>query len=156
MAKRKPVAKVPLAAADSIPFNTPFGQLAGVRPTPAKAPPAAVTTAPGAQQQPLATLALQSAVRKPPANPGQRQPADAPQPVIVRHERKGRGGKTVTLVSGLPLGAEALIDLAKVMRKKMGCGITVEGSILVLQGDQRQRCVTVLTAEGIQRVRLGT
>ena len=54
---------------------------------------------------------------------------------VVRRERAGRGGKTVTLIEQLALPDEALKALAKKMKKAMGCGATVEDSAIVLQGD---------------------
>lgn len=71
----------------------------------------------------------------------------------VRHERKGRGGKIVTLVEGLePLGADAREDLARRLRKALGCGAVVEGETVVVQGDQRPRVAEWLTDAGAKRV----
>ncbi|MCP4196827.1 MAG: translation initiation factor [Proteobacteria bacterium] len=55
--------------------------------------------------------------------------------VVVRTERKGRSGKTVTIVAGLQRSDAELEELAKKMRKRLGCGSTVEGTHIVLQGD---------------------
>ncbi len=69
---------------------------------------------------------------------------------IVRRESKGRAGKTVTLVTGLP--AEHLEALCKAMKAQMGCGASVEGEDIVLQGDQVARVDPWLTARGVRRV----
>ena len=59
--------------------------------------------------------------------------------MVLRRERKGRGGKTVTLVSGLTLPAPRLELLAKALRKGLGCGAVVEQGSIVLQGDMVER-----------------
>lgn len=74
-------------------------------------------------------------------------PIRLPKRLAIRRERKGRGGKTVTLVEGLALTASALETLAKQMRKALGCGVRVEGRSLVLQGDMVDRARAWLDAE---------
>jgi len=74
--------------------------------------------------------------------------------LLLRRERKGRGGKTVTLVSGLTLAPEETRALCRRLRKGLGCGASVEGQLLVLQGDQREAAAQLLQREGWQ-VRLG-
>ncbi len=71
-------------------------------------------------------------------------PAQSPAPPQRQHyhvhsERKGRGGKAVTLVGGLQLPHDALMALAQAMRRQLGCGVVVQQSILVVQGDQAER-----------------
>lgn len=79
-------------------------------------------------------------------------PAATPARAVVRFERKGHGGKTATVVSHLGL-APAQLDLwCAEARKKLGCGGTVEGDTIVLQGDQRDRAAAWLTAKGVKRV----
>lgn len=62
--------------------------------------------------------------------------------VLVYLERKGRAGKQVTRVSGLP--GENLEQLSRELRKALGVGSTLEGADLLLQGDVRDRVVRVL------------
>lgn len=70
--------------------------------------------------------------------------------VRLRRERKGRGGKTVTLVEGLEsLGDEAREALAVELRRGLGCGSTVEGETIVLQGDQQERAEQWLRKRGL-------
>ncbi|MEZ5501435.1 MAG: translation initiation factor Sui1 [Halioglobus sp.] len=59
---------------------------------------------------------------------------------IVRlyRETKGRGGKAVTLVKGLPLSGAALKSLASDLKKKCGVGGAVKGDEIEIQGDQRE------------------
>jgi translation initiation factor 1 len=58
---------------------------------------------------------------------------------IVRLHRstKGRGGKAVTLVKGLPLNGEELKEVAKKLKQKCGVGGTVKGENIEIQGDLR-------------------
>lgn len=73
--------------------------------------------------------------------------------VRLRREKKGRGGKTVTVVSGLA-GAEADLDRwLKQIKTHCGTGGTREGRLLVVQGDHRERVQTLLEAAAL-RVKL--
>jgi translation initiation factor 1 len=63
--------------------------------------------------------------------------------VRVSLQTKGRGGKSVTLVKGLPLDALALGVLAKQLRAACGSGGTVKDGVVEVQGDH---VVTVMTA----------
>jgi translation initiation factor 1 len=67
--------------------------------------------------------------------------------VRVSRETKGRGGKAVTLVRGLPLAADELAALAKRLRTACGSGGTVKEGVIEVQGDHCDRLVTLLTAE---------
>lgn len=68
--------------------------------------------------------------------------------VRIRREKAGRGGKTVTTVSGLP-GTEAdLAALLKVLKQLCGSGGSIEGRIVELQGDHRERVRVRLEALG--------
>jgi translation initiation factor 1 len=67
----------------------------------------------------------------------------------LRIEKKGRGGKTVTLVEGLPRNAAFLEALARDLKRACGAGgAVVEGSI-ELQGDLRERLREVLAKRGM-------
>ncbi len=83
-------------------------------------------------------------------------PAEAPARAVVRRERKGRGGKTVTVISHLELPAADLEQWCATLRKKAGCGGAVEDdALIVLQGDQRDRVVTLLEEMGVEKVTRG-
>ncbi len=69
-------------------------------------------------------------------------------PVRVACETKGRGGKAVTVVRGLPLDATALAALGKRLRTACGTGGAVKEGQLELQGDQRDKVVAWLQQEG--------
>lgn len=72
--------------------------------------------------------------------------------VVVRRERKGRGGKTVTFVEGVLLQGEALESFARDMKRALGCGATIEGGAVVLLGDIADRAAEWLSANGAPRV----
>jgi translation initiation factor 1 len=59
---------------------------------------------------------------------------------IVRlyRETKGRGGKAVTVIRGLPLAGDALKSLASQLKRKCGVGGTLRDDTIEIQGDQRQ------------------
>jgi translation initiation factor 1 len=75
--------------------------------------------------------------------------------LVLRRERKGRGGKTVTLLSGLTLPAARLELLARALRKGLGCGATVEQGSIVLQGDLVERAREWLEKHGASKVVAG-
>ena len=73
----------------------------------------------------------------------------------VSRESKGRGGKTVTLVRGLGLEADALAALGKRLRNACGAGGTLKEGVLEIQGDHAERVVALLQAEGFAVKRSG-
>jgi translation initiation factor 1 len=58
--------------------------------------------------------------------------------VRIRRETKGRGGKAVTLIGGIPLAPPELKALAKELKKKCGVGGAVKEDQIEIQGDQRE------------------
>jgi len=70
--------------------------------------------------------------------------------VVVRRETKGRGGKTVTRISGLP--RTLLPEFVTRMKRSLGCGALVEGDDLVLLGSLVERAATWLENEGAKNV----
>ncbi len=73
----------------------------------------------------------------------------------VTREKQGRGGKTVTVVRGLPLDAEALAALGKRLRTACGAGGTCKDGVLEVQGDHAERVLAFLLAEGLKAKRAG-
>jgi translation initiation factor 1 len=57
----------------------------------------------------------------------------------LRMEKKGRGGKSVTVIAGLPNNADFLDTLCKDLKRTCGTGGTVAGDTIELQGDLRDR-----------------
>ncbi len=68
--------------------------------------------------------------------------------VRVLRDRKGRGGKTVTRVTGLALTAAELKALCKELKTLLGGGGAVKGGDLELQGDHRDRLLAWLNERG--------
>jgi len=74
--------------------------------------------------------------------------------VRVSRDKKGRRGKTVTVVAGLPGDAAALEELAGQLKRLCGSGGTVtEAGLVEVQGDHRERVAARLTELG-HRVKL--
>ena len=76
-------------------------------------------------------------------------------PVRVSRESKGRGGKTVTVVKGLPLDAMALATLGKQLRAACGSGGTAKDGVIEVQGDHCERVMTELQKQGYAPKRAG-
>ena len=66
----------------------------------------------------------------------------------VSREKKGRGGKTVTLISGLEGDKKVLSDLNKALKKRFGCGGAVKNWVIELQGDLAEQSVEYLQKQG--------
>ena len=81
-----------------------------------------------------------------------RRAASAPIPPRIvaklRTEKKGRGGKTVTVVYGLPQNDEFLKKLSQDLKRACGTGGTVVEGGVELQGDLRERVRAALVAQG--------
>ena len=71
-------------------------------------------------------------------------------PVRVRLETKGRRGKAVTLVTGVPLQEVELADLGKALRQRCGAGGTVKNGVIEIQGDHRSAVVAFLASRGFK------
>ncbi len=106
-------------------------------------------------QNPFAALSsegLPEGVLPPPSAPA-REPAPARRPrVVLRREKSQRGGKTVTIISQIPthLSPPEIENLCREARKALGCGGTVEGREIELQGDQPDRVRSYLEKQGFQ------
>ncbi len=68
--------------------------------------------------------------------------------IRVRRETKGRGGKTVTTVSGVPLGGDALRNLASDLKRRCGTGGTAKDGVVEIQGDHRETILAELSRRG--------
>ncbi len=75
--------------------------------------------------------------------------------VRVQRETKGRGGKSVTLVRGLALDAEALAALGKQLKAACGSGGTVKDGVIEVQGDHVLTLITALQKRGYTVKRVG-
>lgn len=75
--------------------------------------------------------------------------------VRVRRETRGRGGKAVTVVSGLAVDAAGLGKIAKQLKAACGSGGTVKDGEIEVQGDHCERVMTWLQAQGWRVKRAG-
>jgi translation initiation factor 1 len=97
-------------------------------------------------RQPVSACVCKQAASAPIAGDGK---------VRVSRETKGRGGKAVTLVRGVPLDAAALLALGKQLRTSCGTGGTVKDGVIELQGDHCERVMAHLQLQGWKVVRAG-
>jgi translation initiation factor 1 len=70
------------------------------------------------------------------------------QNIRVQVSRKGRGGKTVTVVSGFQAKSETLTDLLKKLKAQCGTGGTAREETLEIQGDHAQKLLQILVQLG--------
>ena len=76
--------------------------------------------------------------------------------VDIKRTTAGRGGKTVTIVTGfVGIGLPEKESLAKKMRNACGCGGTVKDGQIEIQGDQREVVARILTEAGFRPVFAG-
>jgi len=118
-----------------------------------RAPPPAP---PGPFNAALAGLATRLGAPAPgeaPASPpGKPVGPPAPPRAVVRMERAGRGGKTVTVVEKLALTPRQLEAWLGELKRALGCGGVIERGALVLQGDTRARVGAWLEQRGVKKV----
>jgi translation initiation factor 1 len=81
--------------------------------------------------------------------------ATGPARVRVAREVAGRGGKGVSVIRGLPLGQDALEELATRLKRLCGAGGAVRGGAIEIQGEHRDRLVAELCRLGFQAKRAG-
>ncbi len=73
----------------------------------------------------------------------------------VRRETKGRGGKTVTAVSGLSLPATELKELAGNLKRRCGTGGALKDGVIEIQGDHVQLLLAELEKLGFRAKKSG-
>jgi translation initiation factor 1 len=116
-------------------------------------------------QNPFSSLALGGLplASSPAVAPASRAPAasaSTPQKnrgrVDIVREKNGRGGKTVTVVTGfVGIGLPEKESLAKKMQKACGVGGTVKDGRIEIQGDKRDEVARILTEAGFRPVMAG-
>lgn len=67
-------------------------------------------------------------------------------PIKIRLEKKGRGGKSVTVLYDLPLTLEEAKALMKKLQSHLACGATFKNSTIELAGDNREKVEAFLKA----------
>jgi len=82
---------------------------------------------------------------------GNAKPSDQGDGIArIRRETKGRGGKAVTVIEGLPVTPDVLKTLAKQLKQRCGVGGSVKDGAIEIQGDQRALCQSALESLGYQ------
>jgi translation initiation factor 1 len=79
-----------------------------------------------------------------------KQPTSYPTDGTIRIQRevKGRNGKIVTAVFGVPLENEKLQKFAKTLKRRCGAGGSVKDGVIVIQGDHRQTLLDEIRKHG--------
>ncbi|BAU44821.1 translation initiation factor Sui1 [Leptolyngbya sp. O-77] len=105
-----------------------------------------------ANQMPSDKIAWQEFGTGTPENPTFERPVQELPPnqqqIRVQASRKGRGGKTVTVISGFQAKPETLAALLKTLKTQCGAGGTVKDLEIEIQGDHREKIVQVLVKQG--------
>ena len=70
------------------------------------------------------------------------------QAIRISLDKRNRGGKTVTLITGFRGTNEDLVALGKLLKVKCCVGGAVKDSDIIIQGDFRQKILEILTKEG--------
>lgn len=73
----------------------------------------------------------------------------------VRRESKGRGGKTVTTVSGVPMADDALKELATRLKRRCGTGGSLKDGVIEIQGDHVELLIAELIQQGFKAKKSG-
>jgi len=80
---------------------------------------------------------------------------EKPGAVRVGRETKGRKGKGVTVITGLPLNGAEIRQLARQLKQRCGSGGTVKEGVIEIQGDHRDMLVELLAGMGWAAKRSG-
>ena len=94
-------------------------------------------------------------LQKPARTPAPRPAASGPARIRVGRETAGRGGKGVTVITGLPLTGDALEELAGRLKRSCGAGGGAKGDRIEIQGEHRDRLVAELVRLGYDAKKAG-
>lgn len=75
------------------------------------------------------------------------------QKLRVSIEKKGRGGKTVTIIKGFIGNDEDLKELSKLLKIKCGVGGSTKDGDIIIQGDFKQRIIDLLRTDGYTQIK---
>ncbi len=85
-----------------------------------------------------------------PNNQTTKQPNNQSTPLHVLIEKKGRGGKTATIIEGFEITDDEIDDIARTLRKKLGSGGSARGGEILIQGDRKADVVRLLKEMGFK------
>lgn len=74
-------------------------------------------------------------------------------PIRIKLEKKGRGGKIVSIVSGLKVNPDHLEEIAKDLKSKCGTGGSSKNGEIIIQGDHRDKIIAILSKKGYSNVK---
>lgn len=73
-----------------------------------------------------------------------------PSPLLITYERKGRGGKQATIISGFECDDERLRDIASTLKQRLATGGSARGGEILVQGDRRADVAALLRSMGFK------
>lgn len=73
-------------------------------------------------------------------------------PLHIVMERKGRAGKTATIIEGFTCSPARLKEIASTLRQRLGTGGSVRGCEILIQGDRREDVFSALRNLGFSRI----
>ncbi len=77
------------------------------------------------------------------------------EPLVCKFEKKGRHGKPVTLIEGFEGPDEELKTISKKIKSTLGIGGSTKEGTLIIQGDNRDKIMTILQEMGYKTKRVG-
>lgn len=79
---------------------------------------------------------------------GQTKKQDSALHVLI--EKKGRGGKTATIIEGFEISDDEIDEVARTLRKKLGTGGSSRGGEILIQGDRKEDVVRLIKDMGFR------
>ena len=77
------------------------------------------------------------------------------EPLICKYEKKGRNGKPVTLIEGFEGHEEELKNISKKIKTTLGIGGSEKDGVIIIQGDNRDKIMKILSDMGYKTKRVG-
>lgn len=83
------------------------------------------------------------------------EPFEQKEPLICKFEKKGRNGKPVTIIEGFEGNDDMLKQISKKIKTTLGIGGSEKKGIIIIQGDNRDKIIKMLTEMGYKTKRVG-